>query len=366
MNDQIKVGIIGVSADRGWATVAHIPAIKSLPQFKLTAISNRHSDQAIAAGKAYDVLHTYHSTDELVNSDDVDVVVVTVKVPQHKTVVEAAINAGKNIYCEWPLGNGLIEAEELAQKAKEKGIYGVVGLQSRAVPAINFIKDLIKDGYVGEVLSTTLVGSGIYYGAFIDQSTAYAMDAKNGAGMIYSTFGNSIDALCYCLGEFQELNATATTRRKTTTVVETGEEIPMTVFDQIAVTGILESGAVATAHFRGGMFKGTNFFWEINGTKGDLVITADGGHPGVFELTIKGGQDEALAVIPVPDKYFKVNMEPKQGPAYNIAENYARLASDLSEDTYLSATFEDAVIRHRMINAIEVAAATGQKQTYLK
>ncbi|UOE49221.1 Gfo/Idh/MocA family oxidoreductase [Mucilaginibacter sp. SMC90] len=366
MNDQIKVGIIGVSADRGWATVAHIPAIKSLPGFKLTAISNRHADQAIAAGKAHDVQHTYHTTHELVNSPDVDLVVVTVKVPEHKTVVEAAINAGKNIYCEWPLGNGLAEAEELAQQAREKGIYGVVGLQSRAVPAINFIKDLVNEGYVGEVLSTTLVGSGIYYGAFTDQTTAYAMDAKNGAGMIYSTFGNSIDALCYCLGEFQELSATAINRRKVTTVAETGEEVPMTAFDQVAVSGVLESGAVATAHFRGGMFKGTNFFWEINGTKGDLVITADGGHPGVFELTIKGGQDSALAVIPVPEKYFNVNMEPKQGPAYNIAENYARLGSDLLAGTHLSATFEDALIRHRMINAIEVAAATGKRQTYLK
>jgi predicted dehydrogenase len=366
MNDQIKVGIIGVSAERGWASVAHIPAIKSLPGFKLTAISNRNPEQAVAAGKVYDVLHTYHSTDELVNSPDVDLVVVTVKVPEHKAVVAAAINAGKDIYCEWPLGNGLAEAEELVQMAKEKGIYGVVGLQSRAVPAINFIKDLVKDGYVGEVLSTTLIGSGIYYGAFTDKTTAYAMDAKNGAGMIYSTFGNSIDALCYCLGEFQELNATAVNRRKVTTIVETGEEIPMTAFDQIVVNGVLESGAVATAHFRGGMFKGTNFFWEINGTKADLVITADGGHPGVFELTIKGAQDNALAVIPVPEKYFNIKMETVQGPAYNVAEVYARLGSDLQGGTHLSATFDDALVRHRMLNAIEVAAATGQRQTYLK
>ncbi len=363
MDNLLRVGIIGVSADRGWATVAHIPAINALPQFKLMAISNRNVEQAIAAGKVYNNTHIFHTTEELVNSADVDLVVVTVKVPQHKVVVEAAINAGKNIYCEWPLGNGLAEAEELAAQAKQKGIYGVVGLQSRAVPAINFIKDLVKNGYVGEVLSTTLIGSGIYYGAFIEQSAAYAVDAKNGAGMIYSTFGNTSDALCYCLGEFKELNATTANRRKTTTVVETGEEIPMNVADQIAVTGILENGAVASIHFRGGMSKGTNFFWEINGTKGDLVITAGGGHPGVFELTIKGAQQGELEILPVPEKYFHVSKEVK-GPAYNIAENYARLASDLQNNTHLSATFEDALVRHRMIHAIETSAATGTRQTY--
>ncbi|MBS1522481.1 MAG: Gfo/Idh/MocA family oxidoreductase [Bacteroidetes bacterium] len=365
MNNEIKVGIIGVSADRGWASVAHIPALNALPEYKLSAISNRNRDAAEKAGTTYNVPHVFETIDDLVNSPDVDLVVVTVKVPHHKELVDAALNAGKNVFCEWPLGNGLEEAEEMLQLANSKGLYGAVGLQSRAVPAINYVRDLVAQGYVGEVLSTSMIGSGIFYGAFIEQASAWAMDARNGAGMIYSTFANSVDALCYTLGEFTELNATAVNRRTETRVIETGEVIPMDVFDQIAVTGILENKAVATIHFRGGMSKGTNFFWEINGTKGDLVITANGGHPGVFELTIKGSQGEkALEILTVPSSYYKVKMDTIQGPAYNVAENYARLASDLIHGTHLSANFEDAVVRHRMIHAIEKAAKTGTRQVY--
>lgn len=367
MKTKIKAGIIGVSPERGWASVAHIPAIKALPQFELSAISSRNPDTAAAAGRAFDVPYIYHSTEELVNSADVDLVIVTVKVPLHKELVEAAVNAGKDVFCEWPLGKNLQEATQLALLAKEKGVHGFVGLQSRAAPAINYIRDLIAAGYVGEVLSTSLIGAGILYGAFTEQVSAYAVDAENGAGMIYSTFGNTIDALCYCMGEFSELNATAVTRRKETVIIETGETIPMTAFDQIAVNGILESGAVATVHFRGGMFKGTNFFWEINGTTGDLVITAGGGHPGVFELTIKGSQgDRDLEPLPTPAKYYNVDAEAVKGPAYTVAENYARVAGDLEHGTHLCATFDDALVRHKMIHAIETAAATGQRQSYIK
>jgi predicted dehydrogenase len=52
----------------------------------------------------------------------------------------------------------------------------------------------------------------------------------------------------------------------------------MTAADQVAVRGVLESGAVASVHFRGGMSRATNFHWEINGTDGDLVLTGGSGH----------------------------------------------------------------------------------------
>jgi len=45
-------------------------------------------------------------------------------------IAKAAIGAGKHVYCEWPLGNGLAEAEEMAALARTKGVLGVVGTQA--------------------------------------------------------------------------------------------------------------------------------------------------------------------------------------------------------------------------------------------
>lgn len=140
----------------------------------------------------------------------------------------------------------------------------------------------------------------------------------------------------------------------------------MTAYDQIAINGILESGAVASVHYRGGMLKGTNFLWEINGSEGDIIITADGGSPGVFPLTIKGSNDreKPMEVLPLPKKYLLKNLENLSIPAANVATNYARVAQDINDGTHLSATFDDAVIRQRMIQAIEISAATGTRQKY--
>jgi len=52
-----------------------------------------------------------------------------------------------------------------------------------------------------------------------------------------------------------------------------------------------------------------------------------------------------------------------QGPSTNVAQAYAHFARDYREGTHLCPTFDDAVIRHRMLDAIETATATGQRQT---
>ena len=54
---------------------------------------------------------------------------------------------------------------------------------------------------------------------------------------------------------------------------------------------------------------------------------------------------------------------PPQGASTNVAQAYARFARDYRQGTHLCPTFDDAVTRHRMLNAVETAAATGQRQT---
>ena len=57
----------------------------------------------------------------------VDVVAVTVKVPYHLELATAALEAGKTVYCECPLGNGLDETETLAALAKKHGVLALAG-----------------------------------------------------------------------------------------------------------------------------------------------------------------------------------------------------------------------------------------------
>jgi predicted dehydrogenase len=359
---KIRVGIIGANPDRGWAAEAHIPALRSLPNdFEITALSTTRRESAQAAGKRFGVSKTFDNHEEIVASPDVDVVAITVKVPHHLELATAALNAGKAVYCEWPLGNGLEEAKTLAALAKRKGALAVVGLQARSALSVRYVRDLVKQGYVGDVLSTSLVGSGMGWGPTVPPYNAYTLDKRNGATMLSIPFGHTADAVCHVLGEVREVTATMTQRRTTSTVAGTGEP-PMTAEDQVAVTGLLEGGAAFSMHYRGGVSRGTNLLWEINGTEGDLQLLASGGHAQIFEMSVRGGKgaQKGLEVMAVPDHYRLASL---QGPGANVAQAYARFAQDYRDGTRLCPTFDDAVTRHRMLDAIETAAASGMRQT---
>ena len=363
MTKRIRVGIIGANPDRGWAAQAHIPALKSLPDdFEITALSTSRRESADAASKRFGVPLAFDNHQDLVDSAEVDVVAITVKVPHHFELASAALDAGKAVYCEWPLGNGLKEAENLAALAKKKGVLAVAGLQARSAPPVAYVHDLIRQGYVGEVLSTTLIGSGMGWGPTVEPYNVYTNDKKNGATMLAIALGHAADALCFCLGEVRELSATMAVRRKSFTIAKTGVSKPMTAEDQVAVTGLLEGGAAFSIHYRGGHSRGTNLLWEINGTEGDLQLTAAGGQAQIFEMTVHGGKgaQTSIEVMPVPQQY---RSSPLQGPATNVAQAYARFARDYREGTHFCPTFDDAVTRHRMLDAIETAAATGQRQS---
>src|SRR5213075_2372520 len=167
---------------------------------------------ARAAGEAFGVSAVFTDHEQLVTQADIDVVAVTVKVPLHREFVTAAIAAGKAVYCEWPLGRDLDDAKAMAALAAEHRVRTVVGLQARQAPAIEFVQELLADGYVGEVLSTTLVGLSVP-GDVVGQPNAYMLDKRNGANVLTIAVGHSLDLLNYVLGEFADLSAVSNLRR---------------------------------------------------------------------------------------------------------------------------------------------------------
>jgi predicted dehydrogenase len=73
------------------------------------------------------------------------------------------------------------------------------------------------------------------------------------------------------------------------------------------------------------------------------------------------GAQSSLEILPVPEQ-FRWSPPQGSGPSTKVTQAYARFARDYREGTHLCPTFEDAVTRHRMLKAIETAAAIGQRQ----
>jgi predicted dehydrogenase len=360
----LGVGIIGVNPVWGWAAAAHIPALRALPNYEIRALSAHSAEAARAAGEAFGVRAVFSDHEQLVTRQDIDVVAVTVKVPHHRELVSAALAAGKAVYCEWPLGRDLDDARAMAALAARQGVRTVVGLQARQAPAIEFIQQLLTDGYVGEILSTTMVGTSVP-GDVVVQPNVYMLDKTNGANVLTVAIGHSLDTLSHVLGEFAHLSALTDLRRPLITAEQTRERIVKTAPDQVAVIGTLTSGATASVHVREAVAGGTGFLWEINGTDGTLRITADAAYPEIFPLTVAGarGRNEPadLAIPAALTQKWSALTGLEGAPAYNVGRAYAAFAEDIDNGTRTVPDFADAVRRHELIAAIERSAASGER-----
>src|SRR4051794_32471962 len=98
------------------------------------------------------------------------------------------------------------------------------------------------------------------------------------------------------------------------------------------VSGTLTNGAFIATHFRGGLSKGTNFHWEVNGSKGDLIVTSSVGYVGVGGFRLQGATEQTLQDLTVPAEYGGAS--PSRGVAENVALVYERLATDLAAESH--------------------------------
>ena len=364
--ERFRVGIVGLQPGRSWAARAHIPALRALSEsYEIVGVANTSLASAEKAAAATGLPRAFADVAELVATPEIDVVTVAVKVPHHLEIVKAAIEAGKHVYCEWPLGNGLAEAKELATLARAKGILGVAGTQARVAPEIEYLRQLIADGFVGDVLSTTLVGRGGGWGGSIAEKriSAYLLDRANGATMLTIPVGHTLAALMEVLGEIAEVSAVLASRRTSALAVDTGETLSMSAPDQVLVSGLLANGAPLSIHYRGGTARENDgLFWEINGTEADIRVSAPSrGHAQLVPLSLKGARHDEKAFRPleVPASYR--SGVPEDVVPGNVARVYLRMARDLREGTRTAPSFADAVALHRVIEAIEKAAESGRR-----
>jgi predicted dehydrogenase len=365
MKKRFRVGIIGLSTARGWGTTAHIPALRALSDvFEIAGVANTSLASAKSAAAAFDIPRAFENVAELVTSPDIDVVVVTVKVPHHREVVTAALNAGKSVYCEWPLGNGLAEAIELARLADQRRALAVVGTQAIASPEVQFVRKIVAAGYVGDVMSSTYLGSGFTWGDEVTRGDAYAMDSRNGATMLSIIGGHAIAAVQSVLGRIDEVGAVLSQRRQTVRIVETGDTLPMQTHDHVMINAVLQSGAPLSLQLRGGLPRGTRLLWEINGTEGDLRITVTNEQVPVINISplrVEAGRkgEEGYRELEIPQSYY-FGLEDAVA-ARNVAGIYRLMAEDLLLGTDTAPDFDDAVALHKVLDAIEQSDQTGKR-----
>ncbi len=360
--DKLSIGIIGANVRYGWGTRAHLPAIKALPEVDLVAVATRSLETARETAQHYGALLAFDNPEDLAGHPDVDAVIVSTRAPTHHALVDLALKAGKHVFCEWPLGANLKQAMESRDLAESKGVRHMVGLQARGAPEFSYVKELVGEGYIGQVLSATLnqslPGAGTRVATFPE-----GVDRTQGVGTLAIAGGHSIDALCFCLGEFRELSGVVSTQVKKALVKETGAVLDVTAPDNVSVSGTLASGGVVSAHIKNVPDFGTGMVLEIDGTEGSLVVTSPGSAQ-IEGLTLSGARkgDRGRQELPVPEKHRWVPPDTPSGAPFNVAQLLRRFAGAIRDGSTIDPDFSLAVTRHEMLDAIQRSSDSGQRQ----
>lgn len=361
-SDKIRVGIIGANPNYGWASRAHFPALLNLPEYQVVALCTSRPETAEEAAKHYGVPLAFHDYTQLVTHPDVDLVSVSVRVPWHHAMVLAALQAGKHVFCEWPLGVNLAEAEEMASVAKAKGVRHMVGLQAQCDPVLLRLKELVAEGYLGQVLSCTMTAfvAGTIH---LQSRSAWEAEKSNGAHALSIGGGHTLDALAFCIADFQEVACQVTTELKTRRVEDTSETVDVTSPDHIFIAGKLTNGAAVSATVAYVPWFGSGWNMEVYGSEGTLVASSDS-YPQISLPRLKGAKktDSGLQDIPIPESLSWVPKEVPTGPPFNVAQMFHRFAEGIRTGQQVEPDFEHAVKLHRFLQTVEASSESGQRR----
>ena len=360
MADKIRLGLLGASVTGTWSSRAHFPALKVSQDFELTAVCTSKAESAEASRRAHGARLAFHDYQAMLASPEIDAVAVVVRVPSHYAPTKAAIEAGKHVYCEWPLGRTTAEAVELAALAKSRGLVTAVGLQARLNPALMYMKELIDAGYVGEIraVHVSLLREGILARP---AHRTWQRDVSLGANTLTIPNGHTVDALRFVVGDIARLSAVIATQVRQWRTTDTNEVLDVTAPDNVLASGWLANDAVVSIHVGTIPYAGSNYRMEIYGREGTLVASGEDS-PQLGAVHVHGAKgSNTLAPLPVPERLTIAPPGTPTGAPANIGQLYRAFAMAIRGGLSEQPTFETAVEMHRLIDAMREASAGGRE-----
>jgi predicted dehydrogenase len=332
------------------------------------AVCSRSIEKAAAIAKTFDIEHAVGRVEDLVNLPGLDLVAVLPPAPEHAWIVKAAIAAGKDVYCEWPLTTNTKDSEELLRLAQDAGVRHFVGLQRTLGASSLHLSQLIQERYIGEVRSVRMHVSMGSFGPTRSASLEWTLPAKNFSHVLSIYGGHFMDMLFHALGKPEILSAVVATQFPTLTLASTGREYPNETPDAFMLMGRLEGGALFQIQIEGGKQNLTGLQIEITGTKGDLKVLNEKAfatkHHDVIEAAL--GDKGAWASLLLP---ASTNLLPRSDldvSVQDLAQLYAAFESDRHTGETTVRNFAHAVELHRLIDAINESSQSGRALSLLR
>ena len=281
MDKQIRIGMVGA----GWMGRAHVSAYTSAysiyegkfgkPVFSIIMDVTEEAAKTSAKNLGFAKWTTDYN--DVINSDEVDIVDIVTPNAFHYEVAKAALLKGKNVYSEKPLSLSAEQSQELAAIAKEKGVFNAVGFNNVKNPATEYLKHLVESGKLGQIMRF----DGRYdQDMLLDPSIPIAWRHKKkqaGSGALGDLGSHLLSISQYVMGDIESVNAISKIYIPERPVKAGSTEMgTVETEDYIAFTASYKNGAVGQLSCSRVATGRKNYLGvEIQGTLGTAVFNLE-------------------------------------------------------------------------------------------
>lgn len=243
----LNTAVIGAGAIHG----CHVNALRQLPNVALRALADIDSVKGLKLALGYQC-RFYQDYREMLLDDAIDVVHICTPHFEHKSMILAALAAGKHVFCEKPVGMNSSELVDITRAAEQAtGLLGVC-YQNRLNPTSLRIRQALDEGELGKMLSIKAVLTWSRSGAYYTQSPWRGRLATEGGSLLINQAIHTLDLMQWFAGGVTRVKG----------VVDSGELADVTEG---------EDSAMATLHFANGA-RGLFYASNCNTTDSPLLM----------------------------------------------------------------------------------------------
>ncbi len=357
---KLRVGVLGAGA---WANNAHIPGWQRHPNSEVVVLCDPQKEMADALATKYNIPKVETDHRAVIERADIDVIDVVTPSAKHFELAWAALEAGKHVLVEKPVAYDFRDTLRARDLAASKGLKTKVGLTFRYAPAMQYMRDLIAQGYIG----TPFIFNGFEQNSqWLDPMNPlrqipdpYADQSQIHVSSLEGYGAPVIDIMHLCVGaDLQQIVATMKNFIPERMVRQTGTVMRQNIDDGDIFMGEFTNGAIGsiqTSFVTVGNYPGIEA--RVWGSEGALWVRLIDEF-GVCEV-LRGAKpnDVEFKQLEVPQKYYPPGGSPRENWRTLF---YANLISNfveeiLSDGPENQGNFTDGAWVQEVINAAEVS-----------
>lgn len=340
--DTIRIGFIGAG---GISRSNHLPGLQALDGVELVAVCNRSRESSQAVADEFNFSSTEKDWQTLVARDDIDAVFIGTWPYRHKEMSIATLEAGKHCFCQARMCMNLDEAKPMLAAAEAHP--DLVNMISPAPhPLEHYLREVVHSGRLGQITSVELRVIG---GGNLDRTSVTWRERRELSGNQIMFMGIYAEMLNAIVGPYETLSASLATPIAEKTD-ESGETVQIDIPQVVAISGRLESGALAVEHHSG---------VNVDETSGSSLTIRGLEGTAVYDL------GESLRIGAAGEPMSPVEVPAERQTEWTVEEDFigavrAARAGKPPEERPVRPDFAEGILYMRKVEAVHRSAATGQ------